>query len=247
MWPKKFIKEHEQVAKLLNKIKDQAFSFINQNPTCSEFDVQSFIQEKFDENELTSDYDPPIVAFGQNSALVHYFPKKKKARRLRENDVILIDLWAKFKNKKRSPFADITWVAFHGSKVPRKLRNIFDVVVSARDFGLDYIRSFLKKKKLPRGRDVFWAIKNHFRERRYEKEFPNFVGHPLGFFSSVHGKKRSLDPNSKREIYINQCYTLEPELDLKGKFGIRSEINFYIDPKYHLIVTTNLQKEIILV
>ena len=247
MWPPRFLKEHEEVAALLGKMKDESFSFISQNPDCTEYDVQVFILKRFEESGLVSDCDPPMVAFSENSALVHYYPKKKSAKKLKADSVIFIDLWAKYKNKKKSPFADITWVAFYGTSVPNEVKKVFDVVKSARTYGLNFIRGFLKKKMIPRGADIFWAIKKYFSGKGYNKEFPNFIGHPLGFYSSCHGRKRNLDPNSRKEIYINQGYTLEPELDIKGKFGVRSEINFYIDSFYNLIITTKPQQEVVLI
>jgi Xaa-Pro aminopeptidase len=245
MWSPRFLKEHREVAVLLDKIKDEAFTFISQNQNCTEYDVQRFILRRFDGNGLMPDYNPPMVAFNENSALVHYYPKRESAKKLEINTLILIDLWAKFKNKKRSPFADITWLAFYGRPVPNEVKETFEIVKTARTYGLNFIRGFLKRKEIPRGADIFWAIKKYFTEKGYEKEFPNFVGHSLGFFLSCHGRKRELSPNSRKEIYINQGYTLEPELDLKGKFGIRSEINFYIDSHYRLIITTKPQKEMV--
>lgn len=245
MWPSQFLKEHQEVAALLDEIKDDSFSFIAQNPGCTEYNIQAFILKRFDENGLMSDYDPPMVAFNENSALVHYYPKRESAKKLEINTLILVDLWAKFKHQKRSPFADITWMAFYGASIPNEMKKVFETVISARTYGLNFIRKLLKKRTLPRGSDIFWAIKRYFARKGYKKEFSGFVGHPLGFYSSCHGKERNLNPHSRKEVYINQGYTLEPEIDIKRKFGVRSEINFYIDSRYNLVVTTKPQTNII--
>lgn len=64
-------------------------------------------------------------------------------------------------------------------------------------------------------------------------------------FSSPHGNKNRLKPNSHLSLHKNVAYTIEPGIYLKEKFGIRSEIDFYITDKFKLVLTTDLQKKII--
>ena len=129
MWIEEQITAHKTAAGLLVKIKDLTFDYIKKNTAISEYEVQQFILNKFREFNLVSDKDPPIVAFNENSAFPHYCPKQS-SKILTEDSLILIDLWAKLKNGK-NPFADITWVAYHG-KIPEKVQYVFKIVIEAR-------------------------------------------------------------------------------------------------------------------
>jgi Xaa-Pro aminopeptidase len=40
-------------------------------------------------------------------------------------------------------------------------------------------------------------------------------------------------------------YTIEPGIYLKNKFGVRSEIDFYINEKNRVVITTKVQREIL--
>lgn len=64
-------------------------------------------------------------------------------------------------------------------------------------------------------------------------------------FSSPHGNKNRLRPNSHSKLHMNVAYTIEPGIYLKEKFGVRSEIDFYITDEFKLVLTTDLQKKII--
>lgn len=137
MWTDKQIKDHETAAELLTKTKDVTFNYIRNNRTVSEYDIQQFILKKFRELNLVTDKDPPIVAFNKNSATPEFYPKID-SERLKPDTFILIDIWAKL-NKKNAPFADITWVAFFGDKVPSDIEHVFNVVTKARNEALENI------------------------------------------------------------------------------------------------------------
>ena len=58
---------------------------------------------------------------------------------------------------------------------------------------------------------------------------------------------RRIYPKNHRPIKINIGYTIEPGVYLAGKFGARSEINFYIDKNWQLVITTPVQKKLDLI
>jgi Xaa-Pro aminopeptidase len=82
MWSKKQIQQHIQASKLLIKIKDEVFALIKKSDSISEYEVQQFIRKKYKEYGMKSDKWPPIVAFRENTANIHYFPKKRSAKRI---------------------------------------------------------------------------------------------------------------------------------------------------------------------
>ena len=155
MWNKKQIQEHIETAKLLDKIKNRTFELIKNNKSRSEKQVQEFILKEFKENKITTDKDPPIVAFNENSAIPHYF-LSENSKTLKPNTLILIDIWANKKNQ-RTPFADITWVGYYSAtskKIPKEIQKVFDIVIKSRDEAIKYIRRELKKGIFPTGKEI---------------------------------------------------------------------------------------------
>ena len=68
------IASHKASVHVLEHIFDEVESLIRHNHTITEHKIQTFIQSKFIDNNHITDKDPPIVAFRQNSGLVHYYP-----------------------------------------------------------------------------------------------------------------------------------------------------------------------------
>lgn len=242
-WGNIQIKSHTNTAKILDKIKDQAFFYIAKNPQVEEFEVQKFIRRKFEENKLWIPKHSPIVAFGKNTAQVHYFLNSKNSQRIRLGDPILIDIWTRSR-KSNSPFADITWMGFFGHEAPLDFRRIFKIVIASRDASLKKLQNCLKKKVLPTGAELDGVVRESIKKSGYEKNFPHSTGHSLGFISP-HGKEGGIAPKNFNPLKFNLAYTIEPGVYIKNRFGVRSEINFYITPCYELVITTPPQKKII--
>lgn len=243
---KKQIEKHKIVAQKLEVITSKAFNLIKRNLNkISEYDVNKFILSEFRKEGLISDekYQTQIVSTNENSAIVHYYPKKKKAKIIKENSLILIDIWAKLKEK-NSPFADITWIAYSGKNIPKEINDIFKKVINARNFALKFIRESLKSKKFLKTKIVEEKVRNYFKKFNLEKYFPHGLGHSLGF-SNCHGNYFRFSKKSKSKLKPNIPFTIEPGLYLKNKFGIRSEIDCYITENYKLIVTTKMQNKIV--
>lgn len=241
MWSQEQIEDHTKAAELLNAVKDITFDHIKSHQDISEYEVQQFILKQFEEFGLESDRDPPIVAFNENSALPHYFPKEN-SELLKENSLILIDLWAKL-NKEGAPFADITWVAYCG-EIPERVQEIFEVVIKSRDYALNFIRSEMETGKMPAGKEVDLAAREIISKSGFEGKFLHGTGHSIGF-TSPHGNRSNLNTTGRQPILVNVGYTIEPGIYLKDEFGIRSEIDFYVDDRFKLIITTPIQKEIV--
>lgn len=244
MWTKQQIEYHRKAAKLLIKIKDLTFEHIQNNKSISEYEIQQFILEKFRKYNLERDKDPPIVAFNENSATPEFYPKKS-SKKLQNNSFILIDLWAKLKIK-NAPFADITWVAFYGKRVPTEIQKTFSVVITARDEALNYIKTQLKNNRIPTGKDIESVAFEIIKKAGLGKNILHGLGHSIGIKQDHGPKPNWIYHKNKCRILRNLAYTIEPGIYIKNKFGIRSEIDFYISSDNELTVTTNLQKEIVI-
>jgi Xaa-Pro dipeptidase len=243
MWTKTQIKQHIKVAKILLKIKDLVFDYTRKNKSISEHEVQQFIINKFKEFDLKTSKHPPIVAFRQSTANIHYYPKKNKSRKMSSNSLIMIDIWARL-NQKRAPFADITWMAYYGSKIPKNIQKVFNIIKETRDLCVDFIRKELKKGKMPVGREISKITIDNIKKRGFQGKMNHYTGHSLGYVSP-HGNRKGIRPSNNDSIHKNYGYTIEPGIYLKNKFGVRSEIDFYITKKKKLIITTDVQKRIV--
>ncbi|MEK7181024.1 MAG: M24 family metallopeptidase [Patescibacteria group bacterium] len=254
-WTNQELQSHLRAAKILDQIKNQSFEFIRKNPATTEYAVQKFIRHLFKENNLRLAEHSPIVAFGKNTSFIHYFLSKKTSQKLlarrsfskggKPNSPILIDLWSRF-NKHETPFADITWMGFYGRKIPNEFQKIYDLVIKSRDACLEYLKTELKKGKIPTGAKLDDVARNVIKKAGYERNFTHSTGHSLGFVSP-HGKGEGLSFRNSTPLEINLGYTIEPGIYLKNKFGARSEINFYINSKFEVVVTSKIQNKLVLI
>ncbi len=242
MWSSLKIQNHLLACKLLDKIKDSAFEFMGNNPSTTEYQVQKFILQQFKKNNLKPDKDPPIVAFNENSSIPHYYPKKD-SKKLTPNTLILLDIWSRLK-KQQAPFSDITWMAYYGEMIPEEILNVWNIIKDARDFSVSFIQSQLKEGKIPAGKEIDDIARKIITDAGYEKNILHTTGHSIGFHSP-HGTQKGLSQKNLKPLLKNLAYTIEPGIYIKDKFGIRSEICFYINDSMELIITTPVQKELI--
>jgi|SRR3989344_960316 len=252
-WSDQKIKNHTGAAKILGQIKDEILNFIKNHAQTSELEVQNFAGQRFKNYKLKNEIAKPIIAFRQNTSQVHYFPSKQTNKRLRPNSLILIDIWGRLKNR-GAPYADLTWIAYlknqkYNSKFKNKEKEIkkaIDIVFNARDLQIAFIKKGLKHKILPTGKEIDSIGRDYIHRMGFEGKFLHGTGHELGFHSP-HGLGRRIYPKNHRPIKINIGYTIEPGVYLAGKFGARSEINFYIDKNWQLVITTPVQKKLDLI
>lgn len=237
-WNKEQIKDHIIAGKILVKIADEAFDCIEKNIT--EYDVRQFILKRFKKYKIKTDR-PPIVAFRKNTSFVHYYPSQY-SRKIKSESLIMIDLWGRL-NKKGAPFADITIMGYYGRKIPAEVLRIFNIVKKARDKAVGYLKKYLKKGKMPTGFAVDKAARDYIKDMGFGNNFLHGLGHPLGF-TAPHGSGVRLSPKFKKPLKKLVGYTIEPGIYINGKFGVRSEIDFYIDEKNKVVITTKVQKEI---
>lgn len=241
-WDKKLIANHLKAAKKLDLIMSSVFKYIKNNPKTDEYQVQQLILKEFKKHGVKMDNFTPIVAFRENTSHVHYHPSQY-CKKLKPNSLILIDIWGRL-NQPQSPYADITWMAYYGKKVPKELSQAFELVIRARDESINFVKQALKKQKLPTGHDIDAVGRNIIDHPGKTRRFLHGTGHELGF-ASPHGLGRSISPRNKYSIKRSMGYTIEPGLYVKNKFGMRSEMNFYILGN-KFIPTTKIQKKLIL-
>jgi Xaa-Pro aminopeptidase len=245
VWTPEQLSQHRSAASKITTIVQEAFRetarFIRQDGQADEFVIQQFIMNQFANSGLVTDY-PPIVAVNANSSNPHYSPTKNLTEAIRENDFLLIDLWAR-ENEENAVFADITWTGFLGAEAPRRIQQVFDTVTRARDRGVE-----LLQERMSRGNSIQgWEVDDVVRKVILAEGFGDFIlhrtGHNLGL--EIHGNGVNFDnfeTHDTRQIVPGIACTIEPGVYV-GDFGVRSEINVYMSEEGPEI-TTPPQREI---
>ena len=243
-WTKEQIEDHKLAANKLDQVMQAAFGYIKlHQKNVTEREVQEFILSQFKKEELKTDKDRPIVAFGKNTSFVHYYPEKESAK-LDLESLILIDIWARL-DKKSAPFADITWMAYCGQSLPKNIQKTFDAVKLASSKAISFIENTLKKLEIPKGSQIDAKVRQVLNKYNFEQYFLHGTGHSLGFVSA-HGRLGSnIRRKTNKKISQNIGYTIEPGVYFKNDFGIRLEIDFIIDEKFNLVLTAKKQGKII--
>jgi Xaa-Pro aminopeptidase len=239
-WTKKQIEYHVEAAKILEKIIKETFDYIKNNRAITEYETARFILKKFKEYKIKTNH-PPIVAFLENTQYVHYYPSQY-CLKIKPESLIMIDLGGRI-NKKGAAFADITVMGYCGKKIPDEILKVFNIVKNSRDKAVKYLKENLKKGKMPTGFEVDKVARDYIKDMGFGDNFLHGLGHPLGF-TNPHGSGVRLSPKFKKPLKKMVGYTIEPGVYLKNKFGIRSEMDFYIDERNKVVITTKVQKEI---
>lgn len=231
---------HMEAARKLLRIKDRAFLYIRQallrGRPITEYDVQQYIWRLYRQEGLVADH-PPIVAVNQNASNPHYAPTKTEHAPIRMGDLILIDLWAKL-NRPGAVYADTTWMAYAGKEVPPKYAEIFQIVYEAQSAAYDLIAQRFRAGQPVYGWEADEAARGVIRQKGYGDYFIHRTGHSIG--QEVHGNGANLDnleTRDGRRLLPGTGFSIEPGIYLP-EFGVRSEMDVYLDPEQGPVVTT---------
>ncbi len=245
-WSKEQLESHLAAGRAIDRIVRQAFDHaakcVKESKPLTEYDLQRFILQKFDEAGIMTE-EGPDVAVNQNASDPHYGPKREKSSPIREGDLLLLDVWGKQKSP-NSVYYDITWMGYLGASVPEKYAKVFRVLRDARDRAAELIRSSVKAGKPLQGWQVDKAARSVVEKAGYGKYFFHRTGHNIG--TSVHGNGVNMDgleTQDVRHLIPHTCNSVEPGIYLP-EFGMRTELDVYIDDK-EARVTGAIQTEIL--
>ena len=240
-WSPEQIEKHKKAVKLLHVIVLETFDHIARNRDVTEYTAQNFILGRYEHYGLVSDR-PPIVAFRENTAIIHHFPNKR-SKKIEPESPVLIDVWARLKTP-NSPFADITRMGYYGKKIPKRFEEIFRIVVRSRDACVRLIRENLKLGTIVTGIEAHATADRVLVMAGFSSQ--HGTGHSIGF-RSPHGSFEPLNRRGKKSLETNLGYTIEPGIYVPGELGARSEIDFYIDEGMVMRITGKVQREIVLI
>jgi Xaa-Pro aminopeptidase len=210
-----------------------------------ECEVQDAIMDHFKRHGLTT-YHPPIVAVGPHSGDPHYEPTPSADTPIRRGDFVLIDLWAKV-DRPRSVYSDLTRTGFVGETVPDPYAQVFRIVAQARDAAISLVREAFAGGRPLRGWEVDDAARRVIDGAGYAAQFVHRTGHSIG--QEVHGNGANMDnleTHDERLVLPRTCFSIEPGIYL-AEFGIRSEVDVFIQPDGQVQVTGGLQTEVVAV
>lgn len=222
---------HQQAAVVTDTAFGVAFGFIAERLKAvghvHELDVQARILAHFREHNLVT-YHAPNVSVGPHSGDPHYEPTAGDAGLIRPDNFVLIDLWGKL-DRPRSVYSDLTRVGFTGSDVPSRYEEIFRIVARARDTAIERVKSAYASGAELRGWQVDRAARQVIDDAGYGAEFVHRTGHSIG--EEVHGNGANMDDFETREerrVMPRTAFSIEPGIYFP-EFGIRSEVNVFVD------------------
>ncbi|HUL35780.1 MAG TPA: M24 family metallopeptidase [Candidatus Eisenbacteria bacterium] len=245
-WSREQLESHLAAGRAIDKIVKGAFALaaqsVREKKALTEYELQQWIRGRFDEAGIATE-EGPDVAVNQNASDPHYGPAREGSAQIREGDLLLLDVWGKQK-KPGSVYYDITWVGYLGAAVPEKYAKVFRVVREARDKAVELIQKHVKAGKPLEGWQVDQAARRVIEKAGYGKYFFHRTGHNIG--QTVHGNGVNMDgleTHDARHLIPATCNSVEPGIYLP-EFGIRSEVDVYID-EHEARVTGAVQNEIL--
>ncbi len=247
-WSKAQLEGHLEAGRRVDRVRREAFERIGEKLRAlehvTEWDIQQFIATRFREEGLFADHGPDVAA-NANASNPHYEPKQHSCSAIKKGDVVLIDMWAKL-DRADAVYYDITWMGFCGEQPTSAMERVFNVVREARDRAIECARHAVAAKRELRGYQVDDAARSFIREQGFAEYFFHRTGHSIG--TEVHGTGANMDnleTHDERKVIPGTGFSVEPGIYLP-EFGVRSEVNVYIDDS-GARVTGEKQESIVLI
>ena len=245
-WSPEQLAGHRRAADVLGRIVNEAFAQIGQRlyDGVTEFEIAEFIRGRFREEGLVT-ADGPIVSTNAHCSDPHYEPAAEGSSVFAAGDWVLIDLWAR-EDTPGSVYADITWTAYVGDDPPERCREVFDIVLGARDAALAFLQDSHAAGDPIQGWQADDVARRYITDHGYGDYFTHRLGHSI--YHTVHGEGVNLDnfeTHDTRRIIPGVGFSIEPGIYLP-EFGVRSEIDAYMseDGPY---ASSPVQREIVLI
>jgi Xaa-Pro aminopeptidase len=240
---------HDRAATGCVRAKDEAFALVKERlavgQAVRESEVQAFIGARFEAFGLYT-HHPCIVAVNDHASDPHFETAAgPDDRQVKRGDLVLIDFWAKVKDHPRAVYYDATWMAYCGSDVPAKIREVWEVVKGARDAAIAFVQQRVAARQTLHGYEVDDVARGVVEKHGYGDFFLHRTGHSIG--DLVHGNGVNIDnleTRDQRRIVPGVCFSIEPGVYLK-EFGVRSEVDMFVGEQ-KAEVTGEIQRELLL-
>lgn len=238
---------HLQADQLNRAAFEMAWSMVAQHigdgKTIREMDVQNAVMQYYRDHGMTT-YHAPIVAVGSNSGNPHYEPLPGRDAEICEGEFLLLDMWAKM-DVPQGVYSDLTKVGFVGDAVPTEITKVFDVVAAGRDAGIALVKDAFANGRPLQGWEVDQATRDVIVNAGMGDFFIHRTGHNIG--QETHGNGAHMDNLETKEdrlVMPRTCFSIEPGV-YQEAFGVRSEINVFVDGDHEVHVTGGVQREVL--
>ena len=230
---------HREAERYTTAAYDLAWDFIERKVQAeggtSENEVQCRIMDHFRKNGLTT-YSPPIVAVTGTAAIrISRRPGSATLRSARAI-FVLIDLWAKL-DRPRTVYSDLTRVASSARACPDEYEEIFQIVAEARDAAIARVQDAFAAGTCRSGAGRSMTPPRGDRGRRLRPALhpPHRPQHRPG------GPRQRREHGQPRDARGAARDAADLLLDRAGHlprgFGVRSEVNVFIDADGQVHVT----------
>jgi Xaa-Pro dipeptidase len=224
-WSRSEAEDHRAAAEILASVARETLARVvhRGGDGITESALQAQVMAAVEARGLVFD-DPPIIAFGANSANPHYEPSPQAT--LQSGDVVLLDLWAG--RSHTTVFADQTWIGFAGSRPPQQVVEVWRTVRQARDAAIEAIRRAAADRHPIAGYEADRAARMVVERAGYGDAFVHRTGHSID--RDLHGSGPHIDDyetHDDRQLVPGIGFSVEPGIYLPGAFGMRSEVNVY--------------------
>lgn len=230
------IESHRAAGLALLRAKDAIYAWLraqlNADVALTEYSIQQeFANLMRAEGLAVPEDDPPLVAVNGNAGNPHYSPSHEHHAPAGRGDLLLLDFSARLHGSE-SIFADYTWMAFLGERVPERPAQLFAIIRDARDAGISLLQERFRAGKRVEG----WEVDDHVRgvvdRAGYGHAFFHRTGHNIG--TTVHGRGAHLDnfeTHDTRPLLANTCTSMEPGIYLPDDgLGLRTEVDVLLLP-----------------
>lgn len=249
LWGSKGFLSHVEATKDLTEIKDIVFEYVGQalkeNKTVTDYDVTQLITAEYKRRNLYTDEYISIASTNERTGDPHYWPNEKNNHVIEKNSIFLIDIWAK-KTTENAVFSDSTFMAWIGpDPVPVKFLEVWNIVKEARDIGIQFVFDNINNDLM--GYQIDRVVRDYIIGKGYGDFFVHRTGHSIDV--NDHGSGADIDDFEKhdtRKILPDTGFSIEPGIYLP-EFGVRNEIDMYVDKDNKPQVTTFKQDELTII
>ncbi len=165
---------------------------------------------------------PTISGSGPNGAIIHYKADKKTNRRLKKDDIYLVDSGGQYE----FGTTDVTrTISFNNST--ERIKNIFTRVLRGH---IAVARCKLKENTF--GAEIDKKARKYLNQ--IGLNYSHGTGHGVGYFLNVHEGPPAISKNNKTKFKEGMIVSNEPGYYEKNKFGIRIENLIYVKKRKRL-------------
>ncbi len=192
------------------KVTDGAFAVLKAalRPGMTEKEAAAIIENHFKANGMGLSF-PTISVFGQGTTDIHGVPSE---RRLQANDIVMVDIGARFEGEDGPWCSDVTRTFFVGQPTARQ-QEVWNLVHEAQKLGLAKVRPGATAGEVDKASRDFLKSKGF--------SIPHAVGHGVG--RKVH-EPPTIQQGSFTKLKVGDVITVEPGVYLsRDGFGVRVE------------------------